>query len=129
MVMQDFFERYAAVSLHGQPAELAALYGSGYVIAGPKGAYGGLNDESFLGWLEAVQKGNSMTALRPARVSAPHAVGPNHSLVTVDWAATFGEKEVEFTIAYLLENEGPRIIGYVSYEDEAERKEQEGLAA
>jgi len=127
--MKEFFERYAAVSLHGTPAELASLYGGGYVIAGPKGAYGGLNDEAFLGWLQAVQKGNSMTALRPARVSSPHAVGPHHSLVTVDWAATFGEKEVEFTIAYLLENEGPRIIGYVSHEDEAERKAQEGLAA
>jgi hypothetical protein len=128
--VNEFFCKYADVSLHGTPAELAALYGSGFVVAGPKGAYGGLNDAAFLGWLEQVQQGNQATglgALRPAKVGEPVAVGPHHCLVEVEWAATFGEKEVTFSISYLLETEGPRIIGYVSHEDEQDRRREEGL--
>lgn len=128
--MHEFFTKYAHLSLHGEAAELAELYGAGFVVAGPKGTFGGLNDEAFLAWLTQVQQGSrdsGMRGLRPARVAAPLPVGPNHCLVEVEWAALFGEREVVFAISYLLQNDGPRIIGYVSHEDQAERMAAEGL--
>lgn len=133
MDWQSFFERYARTSLSGTAEEMAALYAEGFVAAGPKGAFGGLNDEKFRDWLEEVRRGNEergMQSLRPLQVREESSVGPHHRLVSVRWATQFaatGECSIEFTISYLLHLEGPRIVAYVSHEDEGERVEAEGL--
>lgn len=68
-----------------------------------------------------------MRALRPSRVGGAVPVGPNHCLVEVEWAALFGEREVVFSISYLLEKNGPRILAYVSHEDQEDKMRAEGL--
>lgn len=133
--MQDFFERYASVSLTGSPEELAGFYASGFAMAGPRGVYGGLNDERFLGWLGHVQAFNresGMKSLRPVAVPYEVVVGPDHRLVTVRWGACFdatGDREIEFEVSYLLQMDGPRIVASVSHEDQEERMRAEGLLA
>lgn len=130
---QTFFERYAGHSIKAEAPELAAMYGDGFVAAGPRGSYAAKNDEAFLCWLHEVFRLNEaagMQSLRPVHC-APVEASPHYQLVKVRWAARFAALagEVEFDISYLVfvaESE-PKIVGYVSHEDQEERMRQEGL--
>jgi hypothetical protein len=130
MEWQGFFTNYATASLTGTPEELAAFYAEGFVAAGPKGAFGGQNDESFLEWLGQIQQANPMQSLRPAEVGSESDVGPHHRMVTVLWASRFAsspDREICFPITYILHLQGPRIVAYISHQDEEERKRAEGI--
>lgn len=133
MDWHDFFARYAACSLSGSPEELATFYAEGFVAAGPKGAYGALNDDKFLTWLEQVRSFNEqsgMRSMRPVQVGPESDVGPNHRMVTVLWGACFqatGEREIEFSISYILHAKGPRIVTYINHEDQEELMKAAGL--
>ncbi|MBX3171566.1 MAG: hypothetical protein KF760_29425 [Candidatus Eremiobacteraeota bacterium] len=130
-----YFSRYAAVSLSGSPQELAGFYAEGFVAAGPTGAYGALNDDKFQSWLGQVKgfnEQNGMQSMRPVQILEEAAVGPHHRLVTVRWGSRFqatGAGEIEFNITYILHLKGPRIVAYISHEDQHERMRAEGLVS
>ncbi|MGE0494939.1 MAG: hypothetical protein AB7S38_37375 [Vulcanimicrobiota bacterium] len=130
----DFFADYAAATMEGEPQDIARFYGPGFVAASPSGSYGALNDDSFLTWLKGIQQFNARTGMshmRPVDTSEQAQVGPHHCLVLVRWGARFAslENEVFFEISYLLHRsqDGPRIIAYVSHEDQQTRMQEEGL--
>src|SRR5690606_5431504 len=89
--LHDFFREYAALSLGGDPASLAALYEASFLAAGPKGGAAFKNDEAFLAWLRELHACNARTGMTSMSVAEVREipVGAGYSLATVTWAATF----------------------------------------
>lgn len=132
---EEFFRRYARVSMGAEPEKLAAFYDANFLVGGPKGTEAFKNDPAFLDWLRKVHAYNEssgLTAMKAAGVS-DFTIGGGYTLATVEWAATFkrtGEKPIRFSISYLLRQaEGAwKIAGYVSHEDQEETMREHGLA-
>ncbi|MBL0940369.1 MAG: hypothetical protein IBJ03_15850 [Gemmatimonadaceae bacterium] len=133
--LREFFDRYASLSLGAEPEQLAELYDTNFLAAGPKGSATFTNDENFLAWLREVRDFNAesgMKLMAVAAVSDSTSVGPDFSLVTVEWAATFertGDDPIQFSISYLLRDaDGTlKIAAYISHEDQEEAMQANGL--
>lgn len=130
---QRFFEAYARHTTQAQAEQLAAMYGEGFVAAGPRGSYAAKNDEAFICWLHEIfrlNQNSGMVAMRPVHCQ-PVDISPHYQLVKVRWAASFASRqdEIEFDISYLIfvAEAEPKIVGYVSHEDQQERMRREGL--
>ena len=96
MTVEQFFARYAALSMADDDRAMAAAYAPSFFVAGPKGSMTFANDARFLDWLAQVR-----------------------------WSARFektGDRAIEFEIAYLIElaEESWRVLGYVSARDQEE---------
>lgn len=134
MTAEQFFARYAAVSLGDDDHAMAAMYAPSFFVAGPKGSATFANDAKFLEWLAQVRAFNQqhgMKALAPVAVRET-SLSPIHVLAHVRWRARFektGDRAIEFEIAYLLERtaESWRVLGYVSERDQEEEMRALGL--
>jgi hypothetical protein len=134
MTAEQFFARYAALSLGDDDRAMAALYAPSFFVAGPQGSATFANDSRFLEWLAQVRAFNQQHWMK---VMAPVAVretplSPIHVLARVRWSARFektGDRAIEFEIAYLLEraDESWRVLGYVSERDQEEEMRALGL--
>ena len=135
MTVEQFFTRYAALSLGDDDGAMAALYAPTFFVAGPKGSMTFANDARFLDWLAQVRAFNrqhGMRALSPAGVRET-VLSPLHALAQVCWSARFektGDRAVEFEIAYLIELAGEswRVLGFVSARDQEEEMRAPGLS-
>ena len=107
MTAEQFFTRYAALSMGDDDRALAALYAPSFFVAGPTGSMTFANDARFLEWLAQVRAFNlqhGMRGLAPAAVQET-ALSPIHVLAQVRWRAQFektGDRPIEFDIAYLI---------------------------
>jgi hypothetical protein len=134
MTVQQFFTRYAALSMGDDDRALAAVYAPSFFVAGPKGSRTFANDAQFLDWLATVRAFNrehGMRALSPAAVRET-PLSPLHVLAQVRWSARFektGPRAIEFEIAYLMELAGESwlLLGYVSARDQDEEMRALGL--
>ena len=125
ITVEQFFSRYAALSLGDDDGALAALYAPRFCDAGPGGSMTLPNDARFLEWLAGVRafnRAHGLRALAPAAVSEL-VLSPIHVLARVRWSARFektGDRAIEFDIAYLVERAGDawRVLGYVSARDQ-----------
>jgi hypothetical protein len=134
MTVEQFFTRYAALSMGDDDRALAAMYAPSFFVAGPKGSMTFANDAQFLDWLGGVRAFNrqhGMHALSPAAVRET-VLSPLHVLAQVRWRARFektGERAAEFEIAYLMERAGDswHVLGYVSERDQDEEMRTLGL--
>ena len=134
MTVEQFFTRYAALSMGDDDRALAAVYASSFFVAGPKGSMTFANDTQFLDWLAHVRAFNrqhGMRALSPAGVRET-VLSPLHVLAQVRWSARFektGTRAIEFEIAYVMERAGEswRVLGYVSALDQEEEMRALGL--
>jgi hypothetical protein len=134
MTVEQFFARYAALSMGDDDRTLAAMYAPSFFVAGPKGSMTFANDAKFLDWLASVRAFNrqhGMRALSPATVRET-ALSPRHVLAQVRWSTRFektGARAIEFDIAYLLESadESWRMLGYVTARDQEEEMRALGL--
>jgi hypothetical protein len=134
MTAEQFFARYAALSMGDDDHALAAMYAPSFFVAGPKGSTTFANDAKFLEWLAQVRVFNQQHGMK---TMAPVAVretplSPLHTLAQVRWSARFektGDRAIEFEIAYLLERaaETWRVLGYVSTRDQEEEMRSLGL--
>jgi hypothetical protein len=103
MTVEQFFARYAALSMGDDDHAMAAMYAPSFFVGGPKGSMVFANDTRFLDWLAQVR-----------------------------WSARFektGDRAIEFDIAYLIERAGEswRVLGYVSERDQEEEMRDLGL--
>jgi len=103
MTVEQFFTRYATLSMGDDDRAMAELYAPGLFAAGPKGSMVFANDARFVEWLAQVR-----------------------------WSARFektGDRAIEFEIAYLIERAGDawRVLGYVSERDQEEEMRALGL--
>jgi hypothetical protein len=134
MMVEQFFARYAALSMGDDDHAMAEMYAPSFFVAAPKGSMVFPNDARFLEWLGQVRAFNrqhGMHAVAPAAVRET-ALSPLHVLAQVRWNARFektGDRPVEFEIAYLIERAGEswRILGYVSERDQEEEMRALGL--
>jgi hypothetical protein len=134
MTVEQFFTRYAALSLGDDDRAIAAMYAPSFFVAGPTGSTTFANDARFLEWLAHVRAFNrqhGMRALSPAAVQKT-VLSPLHVLAQVRWSAWFertGDRAIEFEIAYLIELAGEtwRVLGYVSARDQEEEMRVLGL--
>jgi hypothetical protein len=134
MTVEQFFTRYAALSLGQDDRAIAAVYAPSFFVAGPTGSMTFVNDARFLDWLAQVRAFNrqhGMSGLSPAAVRET-VLSPLHVLSQVRWSARFEKtaaRDIEFEIAYLLELAGEswRVLGYVSERDQAEEMRALGL--
>ena len=134
MTVEQFFTRYAALSMGDDDRALAAMYAPSFFVAGPKGSMAFANDAQFLEWLAHVRAFNrqhGMHAVSPVAVRET-VLSPLHVLAQVRWSARFektGDRTIEFEIAYLLEQVGEswRVLGYVSARDQEEEMRALGL--
>lgn len=132
---KEFFTRYEAALARSDLAAIAACYTGSFLVAGPKGSGTFTNDDAFLEWLRGVDDFNRQTGMQSMQVrhvGDEQALSPNHSLFSVEWAARFertGDRDITFRISYLLEDlgDGPRILAYVSEEDQDAAMKEHGL--
>ena len=134
MTVEQFFMRYATLSMGDDHRAMAELYAPSFFVAGPKGSAVFANDTRFLDWLAQVRAFNrqhGMHAVSPAAVRET-VLSPLHVLAHVRWSARFektGDRAVEFEIAYLIERAGEswRVLGYVSERDQEDEMRALGL--
>lgn len=134
MTIEQFFSRYAALSMGDDGRALAAMYAPSFFVAGPTGSMTFANDARFLDWLAQVRAFNrqhGMRALSPKAVRET-VLSPLHVLAQVRWSLRFektGDRAVEFEIAYLMERaaESWRVLGYVSERDQEQEMRAHGL--
>ena len=134
MALDQFFERYAAVSSGPHPEALALLYAPTFIAGGPAGSQAFTNDARFIEWLRTVAAFNREHGMRALDVQSIREVelSPLHTLATVTWGARFektGDRLIEFDISYLLERAGAdwRILLYISRSDQNAEMAHAGL--
>jgi len=134
MTVEQFFTRYAALSMGDDGVALAALYAPSFFVASPRGSMTFPNDAQFLEWLthmRAFNRQHGMQALSPAAVRET-VLSPLHVLAQVRWRVQFektGARSIEFEIAYLMERAGEswHLLGYISERDQEEEMRALGL--
>ena len=132
--LHQFFQDYAATSLSAEPEKLAALYGDGFLVAGPQGTAVFKNDEQFLAWLRQVHEFNQTTGMEGmAFVSLEeHRLTDLFTIATVEWGAMFrktGDELITFKITYILQQQRNtfKVLGYISHVDQMEAMREKGL--
>ena len=134
MTVEQFFARYAALSMGEDERALAEVYAPSFFVAGPTGSMTFANDAAFLDYLVRVRGFNrehGMRSVSPVAVRET-ALSPLHVLAQVRWSARFektGARAIEFEIAYLMERaeEFWRVLGYISESDQEEEMRALGL--
>jgi hypothetical protein len=130
-----FFREYATASQAHDVASVAAFYADGFLVAGPTGAQAFKNDDTFREWLGQVFHFNEQMGLESLDVAGvrPTPIDERHVLVAVDWVTRFTKTEVgsvAFRISYivsLVDSERPKLIGYISQEDQQDLMKRRGL--
>ena len=82
MTVEQFFTRYAALSMGQDDRVLAEMYAPSFFVAGPKGSMVFANDARFVEWLAQVRAFNrqhGMRSVSPAVVRET-ALSPLHVL-------------------------------------------------
>lgn len=132
--IHKFFEKYAEVSINGDPGDLAEFYGKNFVVVGPKESMAFANDENFLKWLNSVQDFNNQTGLEQMNVRnvISNSVGKHTIQATVTWGVIYKKTKneiIEFDIHYVLERftSAMKIILYVSDDDQEQLMKQKGI--
>ena len=134
MTVEQFFTRYATLSMGADDRAMAGMYAPSFFVAGPKGSAVFANDTRFLDWLAQVRAFNRQHGMRSVSPAAVREtlLSPQHVLAQVRWSARFeqtGDRPVEFEIAYLIERAGDSwcVLGYVSERDQEEEMRALGL--
>jgi hypothetical protein len=129
-----FFREYAKISLGDEPEKLAAFYDEAFLVAGPAGSAAFQNNDDFLVWLRQVHDFNQTSGMTGMEVVgvADSPLSANYTLTTVEWGARFektGDELITFEITYILRTSGetPKIVGYISHEDQEEAMKERGL--
>lgn len=133
-VIQNFFKKYAEVSMSGTPAQLSAFYGKHFVMAGPDGSEIFKNDARFLRWLKHVHDFNVETGLKTMNVQKVTSteISQNLMMASVNWGGIYektGNEIIKFDIHYTLERfkTDLKILLVVSDEDQGKLMKEKGL--
>ena len=132
--LRNFFKKYGNLSLGTDPEAIAEFYWESFIAAGPKGAMTFKNDRKFIDWLKELQTFNAesgMTEMKLVKIKTT-AVGKLYTSSNVTWAVGFekmGAELIQFDITYLVfhSNSRPKIVMYISHEDQEELMKNKGL--
>ena len=133
MVVRQFFERYErffnrSLIIEFDAEELASLYATEFIGAGPIGVRAGRNDDGFRqamaqGYEHYRAMGTKEMRLRDIHLSP---IDPLHCLAHVSWTATYARMDrpdtaIDFEVHYLIQILAgePRVFGWISGDEQA----------
>jgi hypothetical protein len=124
----DYGKSFSALALQNA----AHLYADAFIAAGPKGVISQTRDE-FLKNADKAAEFYRKVGQERAEIKSMKETwfSDNYVMVTVHWAAHFKKlsKPVEFDVSYLVQltDDKPKIILFISHEDEQEAMKELGL--
>lgn len=126
------FEGYGKAFSALEMRRIAGLYGEHFVAAGPTGVISQSREEFLDNADKAAEFYRSVGQESAKIISAKQTwFGENYAMVTIHWGVTFKslDKPVEFDVSYLVQltDDKPRIILFISHEDEQETMKKLGL--
>lgn len=132
--LQEFFTRYAELSLT-DAAALAGFYDHNcFIAAGPRGFEVHKNDSTFVEWLKQVQNFNRETGMESMKLLdiTSETISKQYLKAKVTWAASFrqeGADNIVFSVHYILHmtEQQPLITMFISEENQEEVMKDKGL--
>ena len=130
--IKDLFEDYGKAFSSLALQKTARLYAEDFIAAGPKGVISNTRDVFIKNADKAAEFYRSVGQEKAEIKSMKETwFSENYVMVTVHWAAHFKSLEdpVEFDVSYLVQltDETPKIILFISHEDEEETMKKLGL--
>jgi hypothetical protein len=124
----DYGKSFSALQLQNT----ARLYADGFIAAGPKGIISQTRDAFVKNAEKAADFYRSVGQERAEAKSMKETwFSDNYVMVTVRWAVTFKslDKPAEFDVSYLVQltDKDPKIILFISHEDEQETMKKLGV--
>jgi hypothetical protein len=127
-LFEDYGKSFSALELQKQ----AKLFADDFIAAGPKGIISQKRDEFIKNADKAAdfyrKAGQESVEIKSTKETW---FSDKYAMVTVHWAAHFKKlsKPVEFDVSYLVQltDEKPKIILFISHEDEQEAMKELGL--
>ncbi|SFX96999.1 hypothetical protein SAMN04244548_02370 [Paracoccus pantotrophus] len=131
--VRKLFVRYERIfnrALYGEVdrQELASLYSSEFIGAGPAGVRTGKNDEQFKEDMEQGYDHYRATGAKEMRIRSIRlsAIDELHCMAHVAWTATYTREDrpdvaIDFDVHYLVQmlNGDPRVFGWISGDEQA----------
>jgi hypothetical protein len=130
--LEKLFEGYGKAFSALDMRRVAGLYSEDFVAAGPKGVIS-QRREDFLANADKAAELYRSVGQKSAEMKSANETwfGDKYVMVTIHWAATFESlpEPVEFDVSYLVQltEETPKIILFISHEDEQEAMQKLGL--
>lgn len=120
-LFRDYGKSFSALDLH----KTAKLYADQFIAAGPKGVISQTRDEFDKNAEEAAGYYRKIGQKRAEALSMKEVwFGEHYAMVTIHWGVHFEklDRPYEFDVSYLVQltDETPRIILFISHEDEEE---------
>ncbi len=120
----DYGKSFSALELQ--------MYSKDFIAAGPKGIISQTRDEFLANAGKAAEFYRSVGQQSAQALSMKETwFGEDYAMVTVHWGVRFEklDKPVEFDVSYLVQltDETPKIILFISHEDEQEMMKSLGL--
>jgi len=132
--IREFLTEYETLSIGKDLQGLSRMYADDFIVAGPKGAMAFKNDKKFKEWLKQLGQSNEDTGLKSMKIQniIITPVGENYGSALATWGARFdktGDKLIEFDITYILylDEAGPKIVMYITHEDQETVMKKNGL--
>ena len=128
-LFKDYGEAFSSLALQ----KTAQLYADNFIAAGPKGTISQTRQEFLDNADEAAEFYRKVGQQRADILSAKETwFSENYVMVMVHWGVTFEKLDdpVEFDVSYLVQLTGrePKIILFISHEDEEEMMKELGLS-
>lgn len=129
-LFEDYGAAFSALALQ----KTARLYAENFIAAGPKGVISNTRDAFVKNADTAAEFYRSVGQERAEIKSIKEAwYSDQYVMVTIHWAVHFKtlDKPAEFDVSYLVQLTGdePKIILFISHEDEEEMMKELGLTA
>lgn len=131
--LEELFHRYGQASDKLDLKTIAGFYADNFISAGPKGSIAQSKTE----FAEKAQEASDFyrsVGQKSTRIVSKKIVpiSNEYSMVVVHWGMMFektGDRLIEFDISYLVQQTGddPKIILFISHEDEEEVMKKLGL--
>jgi hypothetical protein len=131
--LQELFKAYEKAYSALDLETTATFYADTFVSAGPKGTIA-VGKQEFLSKAKQASDFYRSVGLEYGKVLSTKElpITDHHPAITVHWGVKFrktGDRLVEFDVTYIIDNTGPKpkIVMFVSHEDEEETMKKLGL--
>ncbi len=133
--IERFFRRYEEGANTFDPDLETSLFANDFLDCGPKGVIHVRNDEEFRRVIPERQEFMAGIGFQQAEITSldETILTDSYSMVNAGWRMTLSEENktniAEFEILYFLyiQNNDPKVVMYISHDDEQETMEEMGL--
>jgi hypothetical protein len=134
--IRQFFQKYEEGANTFDPDLVTSQFAEVFIGGGPNGVFDGQNDERFREAIPQRKAFMEQIGFKRARIESldETVLDGHYSMVAVQWRMTFQQEpdrvqDAEFEILYFLfiRNEQPKVVMYISHDDEEETMREMGL--